>query len=56
MPAIAYYAQSITELLAKRARDQPHRPFVYTGVPETEPAKLLQSLTYVSILRLYSIS
>ena len=47
MPAISYYAQSLTELFAKRAHEQPDDPFIYTGVPEIDSAILLQSLTYV---------
>ena len=47
MPAITYFEQSLTEVLAKRARDQPNDPFVYTGIPET---RLLESLTYECLL------
>lgn len=46
MPAVSFYAKSLTELLANRVRDQPDRPAVYTGVPETSAGKLLRQLRY----------
>ncbi|KZT19362.1 acetyl-CoA synthetase-like protein [Neolentinus lepideus HHB14362 ss-1] len=49
MAAIAFYARSITELVAKRARESPDTPAIYTGVPDSK--ELLQPLTYADVER-----
>jgi hypothetical protein len=45
MPAATYHAQSLTELLANRVRDQPDTPFLYTGIHDDDPAIVLRHLT-----------
>ncbi|CAK5267785.1 unnamed protein product [Mycena citricolor] len=41
--------KSLTELLEKRARENPDQPFVYTGIPESDNAIVLHSLTYSQV-------
>ncbi|KZW00808.1 acetyl-CoA synthetase-like protein [Exidia glandulosa HHB12029] len=47
MPAATYFAQSLTDLLAKRVQAQGDEPCIYTGAPDCE--ELLQSLTYADV-------
>ncbi|KAL1412125.1 hypothetical protein Q8F55_003125 [Vanrija albida] len=49
MAAPHFHAQSLTELIALRAKTQPDDPAVHTGIPED--ASQLQTLTYGDIQR-----
>lgn len=48
MPSATFYARSLTELLANRARDQPNEHSIHTGVPGCD-ASVLRSLTYSQV-------
>ncbi|TFK46758.1 L-aminoadipate-semialdehyde dehydrogenase [Heliocybe sulcata] len=47
MPAVTYYARSITELVAKRARESPDTPAIYTGGPDCK--ELILPLSYADL-------
>ncbi|GHJ89085.1 hypothetical protein NliqN6_5487 [Naganishia liquefaciens] len=48
MPVPTFIAQSLTELIALRAKKQPHAPAVHTGVPQYQE---LQTLSYSQLQR-----
>ncbi|KAJ8082482.1 putative NRPS-like protein biosynthetic cluster [Marasmius tenuissimus] len=51
MPAAVYKAQSTTELIALRAREQTDDPAIYTGIPEQDNSVKLRSLSYADLVR-----
>ncbi|KAJ7695061.1 L-aminoadipate-semialdehyde dehydrogenase [Mycena rosella] len=49
MPAPIYLANSLTQLLAIRASEQPDYPAVHTGIPEKDNSIVLRTLTYSQV-------